>query len=144
MIETVKSLKAELQSVKTNNKHILKAQEELNNVILTKLLSQEENKKKEPIDSPEGTMCYKRKAKRLNFSDSDSSSTKGYWIEECKNDSDYSSESSHSKRRKSKKKRNYHDEITGEFKKIKPPTFNSEVETREEAEAWLLGMKKYF
>lgn len=32
----------------------------------------------------------------------------------------------------------------GEFKKIKPPTFNGEVEKGEEAEAWLFGMKKYF
>jgi len=32
----------------------------------------------------------------------------------------------------------------GEFKKIKPPTFNGEVEKGEEAEAWLSGMKKYF
>jgi hypothetical protein len=32
----------------------------------------------------------------------------------------------------------------GEFKKIKPPIFNGEIETREEGEAWLFGMKKYF
>ena len=30
------------------------------------------------------------------------------------------------------------------LKKIKPPMFNGEVENGEEAEAWLLGMKKYF
>ncbi len=77
MMETVRSLKAELQSVKTDNEHILKAQEELNNVILTKLASQEEIKKKEHVNSPEGTMSYKRKAKRLAFSDSDSSSAEG-------------------------------------------------------------------
>jgi len=57
---------------------------------------------------------------------------------------DYSSGDRHSEHHKSKKKRQYHDEITGEFKKIKPPTFNGEVETGEEAEAWLSGMKKYF
>jgi len=32
----------------------------------------------------------------------------------------------------------------GEFKKIKPPTFNGEVETGEEAEPWIFGMKTYF
>jgi len=63
MIETVKSLKAELLSVKTDNERILKAREELNKVILNKLLSQEEDKKKEPNNSPEGTMSCKRKAK---------------------------------------------------------------------------------
>ena len=31
-----------------------------------------------------------------------------------------------------------------EFKKAKPPTFDGEVNTGQEAEAWLLGIKKYF
>jgi len=59
MIETVKSLKVELLSVKADNECILKAQEELNNVILNKLLSQEEIKKKEPINQPDETASYK-------------------------------------------------------------------------------------
>jgi len=84
----------------------------------------------------------KRKAKTLNFSDSDTNSAEEDRNPEDK--TDYSSESTHSKVRKNKKKRRQHDEITGEFKKIKPPTFNGEVETGEEAEAWLSGMKKYF
>ena len=32
----------------------------------------------------------------------------------------------------------------GEFKKIKPPMFNGEIEKGEEAKAWLSGMKNYF
>jgi hypothetical protein len=43
-----------------------------------------------------------------------------------------------------KKKHKHHEEIMGEFKKIKPPIFNGEIETGEEAEAWLSGMQKYF
>jgi len=74
MIETVKSLKEELQSVKTDNERILKSQEELNNVILNKLLSQEENKKKELVNQPDGTASYKRKSRWLDLLDSDSSS----------------------------------------------------------------------
>ena len=31
-----------------------------------------------------------------------------------------------------------------EFKKAKPPMFDSEVKTGQEAEDWLLGIKKYF
>ena len=30
------------------------------------------------------------------------------------------------------------------FRKAKPPTFNGEVKTGQEAEAWLLGIRKYF
>ena len=44
------------------------------------------------------------------------------------------------------KKRKYkpYEEISGEFKKIKPPTFNGDTKNGEEAESWLSGMKKYF
>ena len=39
------------------------------------------------------------------------------------------------------KKRKYkpYEEISGEFKNIKPPTFNGETEKGEEAESWFLG-----
>ena len=45
-----------------------------------------------------------------------------------------------------KKKRKYitYEEIFGEFKKIKPPIFNGEIEKGEEVEAWLSEMKKCF
>ena len=38
----------------------------------------------------------------------------------------------------------YKHEITGKFKKFKPPIFDGEVKNGEEDEAWLPGMKKYF
>jgi hypothetical protein len=41
-----------------------------------------------------------------------------------------------------KRKQTYH--LEGEFKKIKPATFDGESKTREEVEAWLLDIKKYF
>jgi hypothetical protein len=31
-----------------------------------------------------------------------------------------------------------------QFRKAKPPSFDSEIKKGEEAEAWLLGLKKYF
>ena len=36
------------------------------------------------------------------------------------------------------------DHLEGEFKKIKPTSFDEESRTREEAKAWLLDIKKYF
>ena len=56
----------------------------------------------------------------------------------------YPSESSESDC--SPRNRNYkpYEEISGEFKKIKPPMFNGEVEKGEEVGAWLSGIKKYF
>ena len=46
-----------------------------------------------------------------------------------------STKSSYSPKQRTKKKPKQHDEVMGEFKKIKPPTFNGEVETGEEAKA---------
>ena len=51
-----------------------------------------------------------------------------------------SSSSSH----KNKKKRRYRNNSRDEFRKERPPTFNGEIKNSQEAEAWLLGMRKYF
>ena len=49
------------------------------------------------------------------------------------------SSSSHENQR-----RHYQNHSRHEFKKARPPTFNGEVNTGQEAEAWLLRMRKYF
>jgi hypothetical protein len=36
------------------------------------------------------------------------------------------------------------DELQGEMNKIKPPTFDGEHKKDEDAETWLLGMRRYF
>jgi hypothetical protein len=43
-----------------------------------------------------------------------------------------------------KNRRSGVDELKGEMNKIKPPTFNGEHRKEEDAETWLLGMRKYF
>ena len=60
------------------------------------------------------------------------------------NDSDESSENSNSSSRKIKRRKHHRDHSRDEFNKAKPPTFDGEVKTGQEAEAWLLGIKKYF
>ena len=45
---------------------------------------------------------------------------------------------------KNKRKRYFKDNSHGEFRKAKTPTFDGEVKPRQEVEAWLLGMRKYF
>ena len=51
-----------------------------------------------------------------------------------------SSSSSHENERK----RRYQNHSRDEFKKARPPIFNGEIKNGQEAEAWLLGMRKYF
>jgi hypothetical protein len=43
-----------------------------------------------------------------------------------------------------KHRRSGMDELKGEMNKIKPPTFDGEHKKEEDAETWLLGMRKYF
>ena len=59
-------------------------------------------------------------------------------------DSEESSGDSISSSCKGKRKRHHRDHSWDEFKKAKHPTFDDEVNTRQEDEAWLLGIKKYF
>ena len=43
-----------------------------------------------------------------------------------------------------KRKRRYRNNSRDELKKARPPTFNGETKNDQEAEAWILGMRKYF
>ena len=81
------------------------------------------------IARPEGSKSSTRRRRRTSSGSSDS-----------KESSRDSSSSSH----KIKIKRHHRDRSLDEFKKAKPPTFDGEVKTGQEAEAWILGIKKYF
>ena len=78
---------------------------------------------------PEGSKSSTRRRRRTSSGTSDSEESSGD-----------SSSSSH----KRKRKRHHRDHTRDEFKKAKPPTFDGEVKTGQEDEAWLLGIKKYF
>ena len=73
---------------------------------------------------PEGNKSSTRRRRGTSSGSSDSKESSGD-----------SSSSSH----KRKRKRHYRDFSRDKFKKAKPPTFDGEVKTRQEAEAWLLG-----
>jgi len=89
-----------------------------------------------------GTTTYERKGKKLNFSDNESNYSTYETVKIRKPKINYSSGSSDISQQRRKYKP--YEELSGEFKKIRPPTFNGEVDKGEEAEAWLSGMKKYF
>ena len=76
---------------------------------------------------PEGNRSSTRRRRRTPSGSSDSEESSGD-----------SSSSSH----KRKRKRHHRDRSRDEFKKAKPPTFDGEIKTGKEAEAWLLGIKK--
>ena len=77
----------------------------------------------------EGSKSSTRRRRRTSSGSSDSKESSGD-----------TSSSSH----KRKRRRHHRDHSRDEFKKAKPPTFDGEIKTRQEAEAWLIGIKKYF
>ena len=139
MLQTVKDLKTELESVKKENERILRAQEELNQILLKKFHNEEKNKQVES-----DTTSYQHRSKRSKHSKIESSSSYEINSNSYRKKRQYSSNSSKSNCRSRKRKYKPYEEIYGEFKKIEPPTFNDITEKGEEAEAWMSGMKKYF
>ena len=91
-----------------------------------------------------GTISYKCKGNKLKFSNNESNSCSGIKARSHREKHKYSSESNDSDNSPKKRKYKPYEEIAGQFKKIKLPMFNGEVEKVEEAETWLSQMKKYF
>jgi len=120
---------------------MMKAREELNQLLLSKIHEQEVEKTKKP-EFEEVTTSYKKRGKKLKFSDNEGKSSANDSVRIKTRKIDHSSDSSEGS--PCKRKYKPYEELSGEFKKIKPPTFNCEVEKGEEVEAWLSGMRKYF
>ena len=78
---------------------------------------------------PKGSKSSTRRRRRTSSGSSDSKGSSGD-----------TSSSSHKRKRISHRR----DRSWDEFKKAKPPTFDGEIKTGQEVEAWLLGIKKYF
>ena len=112
---------------------LVKSQEEQHQLNAAMLQSLMDLQRK--VDSGRGTARpegSKRNTRRRRRTSSGSSNS-----EESSRDT---SSSSH----KNKRRRHHRDRSRDEFRKAKPPTFDGEIKTGQEAEAWLLGVKKYF
>ena len=112
---------------------LIKSQEEqhkLNAAILERLTDLQKK-----IDSgwgtsrPEGSKSSTRRRRKTSSGSSDSK-------ESNRDTSSFS--------HKRKRRRHHRDCSRDEFRKAKPPTFDGEIKTGQEAEAWTLAIKKYF
>ena len=126
-----------MESVKKENERILRAQEELNQILIERFHTEGKDKRAEFED-----IGYQHKDKRTKQVKNESSSSSEVFGDQ--RNSHYTSDSSEDNHHNRKRKFKPYEEIYGEFKKNKPPTFNGEIEKGEEAESWLSGMKKYF
>ena len=126
-----------MESVKRENERILRAQEELNQILMEKFQTEGRGRRSESEDA-----SHPRKSKKMKHTKTESSSSSEVFGE--RKSYHTTSDSSDDDLYVKKKKYKPYEEISGEFKKIKPPTFNGETEKGEEAESWLSGMNKYF
>ena len=70
LLQTVKDLKTEMETVKKENERILRAQEEKNQILMEKFYNEEKDKQ---IES--NTMSYQHKSKRSKYSKIESNSS---------------------------------------------------------------------
>ena len=128
-----------METVKKENERILRAQEELNQILMEKFQSEEKDKQ---IGSED--MSYQRKSKNSKQYKFESSSSSKIYGDSHRKNRQYSSDSSEDNYHSRKRKFRPYEEISREFKKIKPLTFNGEIEKGEEVESWMFVMNKYF
>jgi hypothetical protein len=129
VLETMRNLIVELQVFKADNEKLKKAQQEqqeINEVLLHSIVT-----KKIPKDDNHEEEVSKR-------------ASKNYGVKTEKGDSSSEGTPSAEDKTLPDRKRKQTDHLEGEFKKIKPATFDGESRTGEEVEAWLLDIKKYF
>lgn len=135
LAETVMKLKKEVQNYKANNEQMLA---QLNDKLTHSLseIQRQMGSNSRGRDPYEKTKCLKDVSQSKKLGCSSLSSEESF-------DSPKESESSWDK--PSRRRRKYRkDELQGELRKIKPPTFKGDSKKGEDAEAWLLGMRKYF
>ena len=134
LAETVLKLKKEVQSYKADNERMLA---QLNDRLTHSLseIQRQMGSNSRGRDSYERRKCLKDipKSKKLRCSPLSS---------EESSDSPNDSESSRDK--PSRRRKYQRDVLQGELRKVKPPTFRGDSKKGEDAEAWLLGMRKYF
>jgi hypothetical protein len=167
LVDTVRSIMAELQSCKADNERLIKEKEkqtEIDAVLLHSLFDIQRQLQYGPDTSHVDRRQTKRsksppeirKCGLLSGHTGKSTSRKvhpgdrGQALDDSSGNetgdskgSSSSRTSSHSRRKQKKRK---HSKIHNleEFKKAKPPSFNGEIKRGEEAKAWLLGLKNYF
>jgi hypothetical protein len=124
----MRNLIVELQVLKANNEKLKKAQQEqqeINEVLLCSIVTKK---------SPKDDNLEEEVRKRASMNSG---------VKTKKGDSSFEGTPSAQDKTILDRKRKQIDHLEGEFKKIKPTTFDGESRTGEEAEAWLLDIKKY-
>ena len=110
-----------MESVKEETERSLRAQEELNQILIERFHTEEKGKRDDSKD-----ISYQHKHKKTKRIKNESSSSSEVFGEQrnSHSTSDSSEDNHHTRKRKYKP----YEEISREFKNIKTPTFNGETE----------------
>ena len=123
-----------MESIKKENERILRDQEKLNQIFIERFHIEGKGKRIESKD-----IGYQHKYKKTKQVKNESSSSSEVYGDLYKQNSHYTSDSSEDNRHTRKRKYKPYEEIYGEFKKIKPPTFNGETEKGKKQNLGYLG-----
>jgi hypothetical protein len=140
LVETIKSLQKDVQSYKVDNERLMKSKEQQEdfNIKLMQILDRiEKNMGKETESSRSGSHRSHDERGRTRSVGRHHHHSPRHSTKRAHRSSSPSPVRKH-------KKRSGVDELQGEMNKIKPPTFDGEHKKDEDAETWLLGMRKYF
>jgi hypothetical protein len=150
---TMRSLQKEVQSYKANNEKIMKAQEEILQSLnmLQKQVNKDSGTRQEARskqgevprshdrrDDHGGSRRSRSISRHQHHHHSPGNSTRKTYAHSRSVRSPSISPVRHQRRRHGS------DILQGELRKIKPPSFDGENKKGEDAEAWLLRMRKYF
>ena len=115
-----------METIKKENERVMRAQEELNHILMEKFQNEEKYKQTDFEYMP-----YQHKNKKDKQSRIKSISSSEIYGDPHKKNYQYTSDSSEDNHHSRKRKFRPYEEISGEFKKIKPPTFNGETKKGE-------------
>jgi hypothetical protein len=139
MMKLIEKLQKEAQVHRADSRKLMKIRDRQGEFNLKMLKSLERIEKKLEKESDTSRSRSVRTPERRRRSRSGS---RHYRLSPKHSGKETHSSSSPSPTRKHRKSGK--DELKGEMNKIKPPTFDGEHKKEEDAETWLLGMKKYF
>jgi hypothetical protein len=139
MVETIKNLQKDVQIHKDDNERLMQAkeqQDEFNMNLLESYNKIEKKLDKESGSSKSGSHMHSDEKIKARSVRRDHHHSLRHSNKREHNNSSPSPVTKH--------KSSGVDELRGEMNKIKPPTFDGEYKKDEDAETWLMGMRKYF
>jgi hypothetical protein len=146
----VRSLNMEVQRYKVDNKRLMREKIQINAQVLQSVNQlQRQTKKGSNSRQEEEGRCHERRDDhgRDGYSRSDSRSH-GHHSPPYSEGNFYASKdptrSPEVSPVRHQRRKQEVDSLQGELRKLKPPSFDGEREREDDAEAWLLGLQRYF